>query len=56
MMVKPVRGDEKCSNKECKTNEGKTSERGAFGRGKKKTADTSEEEFSEKLESDTEQV
>jgi len=34
MMVQPVRGDAKCSNKECKTNEGKS--RPGAGRFKKK--------------------
>ncbi|MCX6781271.1 MAG: type I DNA topoisomerase [Candidatus Magasanikbacteria bacterium] len=37
MMVQPLRGEEKCSNKECPTNEGKTAaEKGAAGAGAKK--------------------
>lgn len=39
MMVQPLRGDAKCSNKDCKTNEGKAVGRGRFAKKKKEAAE-----------------
>ncbi len=47
MMVQPLRGDAKCSNKECKTNEGKAAT-GRGGRFKKKIDKSTESEGDEK--------